>query len=129
MAAPALPEAGGHQEAWGSPPHCGAQGPVGTVAWTPLLLVLLSLCTGSAGLRPRPASAPGAQTPGTFPAAPAPSPHVCVCRLRPPAWADSARLPLRDHQPDSPVLSSGYSGGDFSIRWFQRKPGGTRNAS
>ena len=72
---------------------------VSTMAWTPLLLMLLSLCTGrprprAPGLDPQPASAPGVQTLCTFPAAPAPSPRVCVFRLRLPACADSARLPL-----------------------------------
>ena len=116
-----------------------AQPTVGTrVLWAPWPgLLACSSASLSAqvvrapGTRARspPASGPGAQTPGTFPAAPAPSPRVCVCRLRLPAWADSARLPLREHQPDSPVLSSGYSGGDFSIGWFQQKPGSTRNTS
>ena len=50
---PLLSEAGGEQEAWDSPAHCGDQGPVSTVARTPLLLVLLSLCTGSDGPQAR----------------------------------------------------------------------------
>ena len=125
LAAPALRVWG--RTGLGQPSPLWGQGPVGTVAWTPLSAQVVR----APGTRARspPASGPGAQTPGTFPAAPAPSPRVCVCRLRLPAWADSARLPLREHQPDSPVLSSGYSGGDFSIRWFQQKPGSTRNTS
>ena len=39
MAVPPLIEAGGEQEAWGSPAHCGDQEAVSTMAWTPLLLV------------------------------------------------------------------------------------------
>ena len=38
-AAPPLAEAGAEKAAWGSPAHCGDQGLVSTVAWTPLLLV------------------------------------------------------------------------------------------
>lgn len=41
-----LAEAGAEKEAWGSPAHCGDQGSVSTMAWTPLLLVFVSLCTG-----------------------------------------------------------------------------------
>ena len=82
MAVPPLIEAGGEQEAWGSPAHCGNQEAVSTMAWTPLLLVLLSLHrkARAPGTRAQPpaASAPGAQTLGLFPAAPAPSP-LCLC--------------------------------------------------
>ena len=98
MAVPPLIEAGGEQEAWGSPAHCGDQEAVSTMAWTPLLLVS-SLCTGRGGPR-----APGLS----------PQPHqplrrrlwepflqllprlpcVCVCRFPLPARADSAGLPL-----------------------------------
>ncbi|KAG5198909.1 hypothetical protein JEQ12_007505 [Ovis aries] len=38
-------EAEAEKKAWGSPAHCGDQGSVSTMAWTPLLLVFLSLCT------------------------------------------------------------------------------------
>ena len=96
---PLLSEAGAEQEAWGSPAHCGDQGPVSTMVWTPLLLVLLSLCTGSAGPGHR-GSVPGLrQPPGRRLLEPflqllPHCPRVCICRLRLPAWADSARLPL-----------------------------------
>ena len=82
MAAPPLAEAEGEKAAWGSPAHCEDQGPVSTMAWTPLLLVFLAHCTGSDGPRHQgsvPASSsPGAQTLGLFPSAPAPSP-LCLC--------------------------------------------------
>ena len=39
-------------------PHCGDQGAVSTMAWTPLLLVFLSLCTGKTGLRDQGPSEP-----------------------------------------------------------------------
>ncbi|XP_055260603.1 immunoglobulin gamma-1 heavy chain-like [Moschus berezovskii] len=42
-----VPVVWGEKAAWGSPAHCGDQGSVSTVAWTPALLVLLSHRTGS----------------------------------------------------------------------------------
>ena len=101
---PLLSEVGAEQEAWGSPAHCGDQGPVGTVAWTPLSAQVVR----APGTRARspPASAPGVQTLGTFPAAPALSPlslylqapSPSLCWLSPPP-----SLRLREHQPDSPA--------------------------
>ena len=64
--------------------------------WPGLLSCSCSSLTAQVGTGPRhqgsvPASsAPGAQTLGTFPAAPAPSPLYCVCRFPLPACADSA---------------------------------------
>ncbi|KAK1328280.1 hypothetical protein QTO34_011853 [Cnephaeus nilssonii] len=44
---PAVPLQGwGEKEAWAAQPHCGLRA-VSTMAWTPLLLALLSHCTGS----------------------------------------------------------------------------------
>uniref|UniRef100_A0A8C2W1Z1 Ig-like domain-containing protein n=1 Tax=Chinchilla lanigera TaxID=34839 RepID=A0A8C2W1Z1_CHILA len=61
------------------------------MAWTHLLLLFLSLCTGSL-------SQPVLTQPASFSASP----------------AASARLTC--------ILSSGFSVGDFAIRWYQQKP-------
>ncbi|KAM7234584.1 hypothetical protein CapIbe_014742 [Capra ibex] len=62
------------------------------MAWTPLLLVFVSLCTGSL-------SQPLLTQPASLSASPGASARLCC------------------------TLSSGYSVGDFSIRWFQQKTG------
>ena len=89
----------GEKETWGSTAHCGDQGSVSTMAWTPLLLAFLSLCTGrdgpqAPGLSPQPASALGAQTWDPFLQVLPHLPCVCVCRFPLPACADSASHPL-----------------------------------
>ena len=99
MAAPPLAEAEGEKAAWGSPAHCGDQGPVSTMAWTPLLLVLLSLCTGrgrprAPGLSPQPHQPLGRRLWEPFLQLLPRLPCVCVCGFPLPARADSADLPL-----------------------------------
>ena len=99
MAVPPLIEAGGEQEAWGSPAHCGNQEAVSTMAWTPLLLVLLSLCTGrggprAPGLSPQPHQPLGCRLWEPFLQLLPRLPCVCVCRFPLPASSDSAGLPL-----------------------------------
>ena len=89
----------GEKETWGSTAHCGDQGSVSTMAWTPLLLVFLSLCTGrdgpqAPGLSPQPASALGAQTWDPLLQVLPHLPCVCVCRFPLPACADSVSLPV-----------------------------------
>ena len=80
-------------------PTVGTGGCV-TMAWTPVLLVLLSHCTRINRLQvPRyssqPPSAPLAQILRSFTLAPGPSPmSVCVCKFPVPACADPAVLPL-----------------------------------
>ena len=98
-AAPPLAEAGAEKAAWGSPAHCGDQGLVSTVAWTPLLLVLLSLCTGrgrprAPGLSPQPHQPLGRRLWEPFLQLLPRLPCVCVCGFPLPASADSAGLPL-----------------------------------
>ena len=98
-AAPPLAEAGAEKAAWGSPAHCGDQGLVSTVAWTPLLLVLLSLCTGrggprAPGLSPQPHQPLGRRLWEPLLQLLPRLPCVCVCGFPLPASADSAGLPL-----------------------------------
>ena len=98
-AAPPLAEAGAEKAAWGSPAHCGDPGLVSTVAWTPLLLVLLSLCTGrgrprAPGLSPQPHQPLGRRLWEPFLQLLPRLPCVCVCGFPLPARADSADLPL-----------------------------------
>ena len=98
MAVPPLIEAGGEQEAWGSPAHCGDQEAVSTMAWTPLLLV--SSLSAQVGAGPgHQGSAPSLISPwgadsGTLLQLLPHLPCVCVCRFPLPACADSAGLPL-----------------------------------
>uniref|UniRef100_A0A8C8YM23 Ig-like domain-containing protein n=1 Tax=Prolemur simus TaxID=1328070 RepID=A0A8C8YM23_PROSS len=78
------------------------------MAWTPLLLVLLSHCTGRdivvqgqlLSLCHPPLAHPSKHpSPG-----PCPSSHECLCLL-------------------TCTLSTGFSVGSYSIRWYQQKPG------
>ena len=80
-------------------PHCGDQGPVSTVAWTPLLLVFLSLYTGrhrprAPGLSPQPHQPLGHGLWEPFLQLLPRLPCVCVCRFPLPACADSAGIPI-----------------------------------
>ena len=80
-------------------PHRGDQEAVSTMAWTPLLLVLLSLCTGrhgprAPGLSPQPHQPLGRRLWEPFLQLLPHLPCVCVCRFPLPACADSAGLPL-----------------------------------
>ena len=80
-------------------PHCGDQEAVSTMAWTPLLLMFLSLCTGrhrprAPGLSPQPHQPLGHGLWEPFLQLLPRLPCVCVCRFPLPACADSASHPL-----------------------------------
>ena len=113
-------------------PHSGDQEAVSTMAWTPLLLVLLSLYTGrhrpwAPGLSPSLISPWGADS-GNHSCSSCPVSPVSVS-------AGSLSQPVLT-QPASPsaspgatarltgTLSSGYSVGGYQMSCFQQKPGG-----
>ena len=131
MAVPPLIEAGGEQEAWGSPAHCGDQEAVSTMAWTPLLLV--SSLSAQVGTGPgHQGSAPSLISPwgadsGTLSCSSCPISPVSVSAgfLSQPVLTQSSSLSgsLGASARLSCTLSRGYNTGSLPITWYQQKPG------
>ena len=112
-------------------PHCGNQEAVSTMAWTPLLLVVLSLCTGRR--RPRaPGLSPSLISPwradsGNLSCSSCPISSVSVSAgsLSQPVLTQPATLSasLGASAKLTGTLSSGYNVGSYYINWYQQKPG------
>ena len=123
MAVPPLIEAGGEQEAWGSPAHCGDQEAVSTMAWTPLLLVSsLSAQVGTGpghqGSAPSPISPWGADS-GNLSCSSCPISPVSVSAgsLSQPLLTQPASLSVSPGASArlTCTLSSGYIVGEYRI--------------